>query len=391
MRGLVKAAPKVEALPQSDWDRIEGQLEGRKDAFCPICMCAFSEGREVLLSCSHMFHQACLSAFEKFMKSDERCCPICRTSRYQKKITRQGSKAYAVLCVVKLQARIRGHLARSRFYLSRKTYYQSGQGDRRLRERFYHREMASITDKISKDVDERKGELDCVLSSAEDTLHESRQLDLLFDGMLREREARMAGQAQITAASSSARHGEGEDEDEDDGYRHIPLPEPAPRATAPAAPAPPVHWQAVLQRAAMRGLGECAICMGCNLAAHSPGKKLPAGAWGNGGGGGGGGAGRKGGAPQRPLVLLSCSHVFHAQASPPPHIISSTTPPTPHPYSSSTPVGSPMQCVENFERFRVDDKVSCPVCRARCVGPPGRRVSPAYRPVRPSHLYAFHP
>jgi len=211
-----------------------------------------------------------------------------------------------------------------------------------LRERFYHREMASITDKMSKDVDERKGELDCVISSAEETLHESRQLDLLFDGMLREREARMALQAQQVSASSSAvsaaaaasssvaaRLPVGERDDDDD-YRHIPLPDPAPRAAGPAAA--PVHWQSVLQRAAMRGLGECAICMGSNLASHSPGKKLPVAAWGN--GGNGGAAGRKLVAPQRPLVLLSCSHVFHAQ------------------------------CVENFERFRVDDAVSCPVCRA---------------------------
>ena len=38
--------------------------------------------------------------------------------------------------------------------------------------------------------------------------------------------------------------------------------------------------------------------------------------------------------PQRRLVLLSCSHVFH------------------------------QQCVDNFERFRIDDACSCPVCRA---------------------------
>ena len=70
LRGLVKAAPKIEVMEQSQWDTIEDKLEGRKDAYCPICMEAFNQGREVLLSCSHMFHQACLSAFEKFMKSE---------------------------------------------------------------------------------------------------------------------------------------------------------------------------------------------------------------------------------------------------------------------------------------------------------------------------------
>ena len=84
LRGLVKAAPKIDVLEQSQWDTIEDKLEGRKDAYCPICMEAFNQGREVLLSCSHMFHQACLSAFEKFMKSEGNAavvtCGICLNS-----------------------------------------------------------------------------------------------------------------------------------------------------------------------------------------------------------------------------------------------------------------------------------------------------------------------
>lgn len=163
VRGLVKAAPKVEAMPQCEWDHIESQLEGRRDAYCPICMEGFNQGREVLLSCSHMFHQACLSSFEKFMKSGERCCPICRTSRYQKKITRQGSKAYGIVCVVKIQARIRGFLSRRKYYTILKSFYRQGRGEQKQREKFYQREMTSITDRISKDVDERKGELDCMI------------------------------------------------------------------------------------------------------------------------------------------------------------------------------------------------------------------------------------
>jgi hypothetical protein len=163
LRGLVKAAPKVEAMPQSEWDHIESQVEGRRDAYCPICMEAFNQGREVLLSCSHMFHQACLSAFEKFMKSDDRCCPICRTARYQKKITRSGSKAYGIICVVKLQARIRGFLSRRKYYTILKSFYRQGRGEQKQREKFYQREMTSIADKMSKDVDERKGELDCMI------------------------------------------------------------------------------------------------------------------------------------------------------------------------------------------------------------------------------------
>ena len=99
VRGLIPKVAPVETLSQSEWHEIESKLDERGDAFCPICMEAFNQGHEVLLSCSHMFHRlfesfeilynlfniifiyitrACLQSFEKFMKSEERTCPICR-------------------------------------------------------------------------------------------------------------------------------------------------------------------------------------------------------------------------------------------------------------------------------------------------------------------------
>ena len=87
-RGLVAApAAAPEALKKFEWDSIEKGLASRQDAYCPICMEGFNQGFEVLLSCSHMYHRSCLQSFEKFMKSAERSCPICRTTNYQKKIT----------------------------------------------------------------------------------------------------------------------------------------------------------------------------------------------------------------------------------------------------------------------------------------------------------------
>lgn len=64
---------------------------------CPICLtplsgssdCHHESPREtVLLSCSHMFHHACLLALEEFSWGDSsplHTCPLCR-SCYQKKI-----------------------------------------------------------------------------------------------------------------------------------------------------------------------------------------------------------------------------------------------------------------------------------------------------------------
>ena len=85
-RGLVATpTPAVEALQAFEWESIEKGVASRQDAYCPICMEGFNRGYEVLLSCSHMYHRSCLQSFEKFMKTAERSCPICRTTNYQKK------------------------------------------------------------------------------------------------------------------------------------------------------------------------------------------------------------------------------------------------------------------------------------------------------------------
>jgi hypothetical protein len=101
-RGLITAPiPAREALKAYEWDSIEKGVASRQDAYCPICMEGFNRGYEVLLSCSHMYHRTCLQSFEKFMKSAERSCPICRTTNYQKKITVRHLKQNMYICCVR--------------------------------------------------------------------------------------------------------------------------------------------------------------------------------------------------------------------------------------------------------------------------------------------------
>ena len=76
-RGLVPIAPPQAPLTPFDWAVIENSRSD-PDSCCPICMEGFKQGHEVLLSCSHIFHRACLRSFENFMKDSEFSCPICR-------------------------------------------------------------------------------------------------------------------------------------------------------------------------------------------------------------------------------------------------------------------------------------------------------------------------
>ena len=124
----------------------------------------FKDGREVLLSCSHMFHRNCLSSFENFMKSDERSCPVCRTTKYQKKITRYGSRAFEVICAIKIQKNYRGYSARKKYYLRLKYYYKKGEGGTSLHKtKFFEKELSSYLSRLEDDFQDRKMESDSIL------------------------------------------------------------------------------------------------------------------------------------------------------------------------------------------------------------------------------------
>ncbi|ELW69797.1 RING finger protein 32, partial [Tupaia chinensis] len=92
-------------ISEEEWGRIQIQALHRESSECSICLTPLSLRRDwqgtsagtsggrrpretVLLSCSHVFHHACLLALEEFSlgeKSPFHCCPLCR-SCYQKKI-----------------------------------------------------------------------------------------------------------------------------------------------------------------------------------------------------------------------------------------------------------------------------------------------------------------
>ena len=64
------------------WDDVREKALIRCEKNCPICMCSFKQTKKrskVLLSCTHIFHEKCILAFEKF-NADKLIhnCPVCR-------------------------------------------------------------------------------------------------------------------------------------------------------------------------------------------------------------------------------------------------------------------------------------------------------------------------
>ncbi|KAJ8010173.1 hypothetical protein DPEC_G00072240 [Dallia pectoralis] len=79
---------------ENEWQKIQEKVVQRDTWDCPICLNALCSPRlglrrtpqqpecnrrTVLLSCSHLFHQPCLEAFEAFCLEGQPKCPLCRS------------------------------------------------------------------------------------------------------------------------------------------------------------------------------------------------------------------------------------------------------------------------------------------------------------------------
>lgn len=122
--GLVEAPPP----PPTDvqWENAVAKSLHRNDCGheCSICQVAFvasSTSAQVILSCSHVFHEMCIKQFEKFVRLSgaAACCPICRAARYHKRVHYEGKAQVQHHAAAKIQALVRGVLQRKRYLTMR--------------------------------------------------------------------------------------------------------------------------------------------------------------------------------------------------------------------------------------------------------------------------------
>uniref|UniRef100_A0A8C3W100 Ring finger protein 32 n=1 Tax=Catagonus wagneri TaxID=51154 RepID=A0A8C3W100_9CETA len=99
-------------LSPAEWERVKQRsiLQGDSVQPCPICKEEFELRPQVLLSCSHVFHRACLQAFEKF--TNKKTCPLCRKNQYQTRVIHDGARLFKIKCATRIQASWRGHVVR---------------------------------------------------------------------------------------------------------------------------------------------------------------------------------------------------------------------------------------------------------------------------------------
>ncbi|XP_060051730.1 RING finger protein 32 isoform X1 [Erinaceus europaeus] len=138
--GLLELPPRP--LSPEGWARVKQRSVEQGDSAqpCPICKEEFRLLPQVLLSCSHVFHRACLQAFERF--SGQKVCPLCRSWQYQTRLIHDGARLFRAKCATRIQASWRGHVVRKRYRELRRTIPPT---DPTLRRGFYEQKPGAMS------------------------------------------------------------------------------------------------------------------------------------------------------------------------------------------------------------------------------------------------------
>eukprot|EP00466_Bigelowiella_natans_P003969 jgi/Bigna1/131519/aug1.14_g6227 len=150
---LEKPAPK---LTEEEWKGLRKTAVDRGSHLrpCPICCDHFGTQPQVILSCSHVFHSACLKSFEKF--SGNVVCPICRAKDYQAKLIDDGARIFKQRSIVVIQSWFRG-------YIARKKYFE-----------LLDKKLKQTTKQMVKQVDKKQDALDLLFAQMESNLQLSK-------------------------------------------------------------------------------------------------------------------------------------------------------------------------------------------------------------------------
>nr|XP_046226584.1 RING finger protein 32 isoform X3 [Scatophagus argus] len=139
--GLV--ASPAGRLTEYEWTRVKARSvrQGESAQPCAICREEFLLHPQVLLSCSHVFHRACLQAFERF--SRKKCCPMCRKEHYEMRVIHDAARLFRHKCATRIQACWRGYAARKKY---RKLKSSICPKDKRLRRKFFEERLQELND-----------------------------------------------------------------------------------------------------------------------------------------------------------------------------------------------------------------------------------------------------
>jgi hypothetical protein len=105
------------ALSPAAWQQVRRKYESRYPRHqvpeCAICREALQLRRQVLLSCTHTYHLACLQSIEAYLQRKR--CPLCRKDDYQAMVIDDAWHRTRFVAAQRIQALVRGWQARQRW------------------------------------------------------------------------------------------------------------------------------------------------------------------------------------------------------------------------------------------------------------------------------------
>ena len=160
--GLVEAPPPPPTEPQ--WETCVAKAAYRNEAKQPCAICcepflATSSHAQVILDCSHVFHQTCINQLEKFARraGHQPACPICRRLCYHKRVHYEGKAQVQNHAATRIQALMRGILARKKFLKMRL------HADPKFRSDYAYEQLRGISDSYMAYAVSREKEVDSFL------------------------------------------------------------------------------------------------------------------------------------------------------------------------------------------------------------------------------------
>eukprot|EP00736_Rhodelphis_marinus_P008125 Rmarinus@m.13999 len=170
-RGLVARPPPK--LTEDEWKSVHNASRTRHDSTkpCPICRESFGADEQVLLSCSHVFHKACLASYEKFAGS--RKCPLCRKEDYQKRNIKDGFAVHQHHSATRIQAAFRGFVERKKYLKYLETHPPT---DPQRRQAFYMKKLTKTTDMWLRQVERSRMEVDDLFDEIDRSVAQSRSI-----------------------------------------------------------------------------------------------------------------------------------------------------------------------------------------------------------------------
>jgi len=141
---------KKEKLSKQEWKKILELAKERKlwDKPCVICCEHFKLDDQVLTSCCHAYHRACLFSFEKFV-GGTKTCSLCRVKDYQKLNTSAGNPSALCRNACTIQSFYRAFKVRQEYQVLRDLHPPT---DPSHRKDFFLRKLNKVTRSITDQV-----------------------------------------------------------------------------------------------------------------------------------------------------------------------------------------------------------------------------------------------